>query len=311
MLMSFARRLWGPLLGAAVTGLVFVSAGQANHLGSLLLGHVSTANEGTVLSGNTPGAPELSVTNSSGNGTGIRVQSEGGRGLYGRHASASGADPGVQGETNSAAPGAFGVLGLVLPTTAGANSAGVRGINAGVGSNGVGVWGTQNGSGIGVFGQTPFGIGIWGRHTDIGGTAPGVKGDTNSIVANAVGILGQVNSSSPGTGSAAVRGMNKGSFSSNGYGVWGSHDGFGPGVFGSSRGPGVIGLSTNTTSTECRRGQGTRQLGICRGLLDRRARRQQRARGRGRRRREDERVGHRRLRLQHERLRPLRVEPAG
>ena len=62
------------------------------------------------------------------------------------------------------------------------------------------------------------------------GTAPGVLGQTNSTSANAIGTEGLVDSTSPGSGSAAVRGINNGT-GVYGVGVWGSHAGSGWGGY--------------------------------------------------------------------------------
>jgi hypothetical protein len=99
----------------------------------------------------------------AGSGYGVYGSTPSGTGVVGLHENASGTSPGVQGETNSTAGNAIGVLGRVNPTTAGPGSAGVRGINTGTGAVGVGVWGSQNGSGYGVYGTSPAGYGVVGQ----------------------------------------------------------------------------------------------------------------------------------------------------
>lgn len=69
----------------------------------------------------------------------------------------------IGGATDSTAGSVAGVIGRVTSTTAGGFSAGVRGINEGTGGNGIGVYGSQNGSGWGVYGFTPDGIGVYGN----------------------------------------------------------------------------------------------------------------------------------------------------
>ena len=77
------------------------------------------------------------------------------------------------------------------------------------------------------------------------GTGAGLEGINSSVNANAFGIVGKISSASPGTSSAAIRGINSGT-SSNGIGVWGSHAGFGIGVYGTSvNNNGVWGYSAN------------------------------------------------------------------
>ena len=65
---------------------------------------------------------------------------------------------------------AFGVLGRITTGSPGTQSAGLRGINSATNGNGFGVWGFQQGGGIGVFGETPTDSGVRGRHTGTTGT---------------------------------------------------------------------------------------------------------------------------------------------
>ncbi len=64
---------------------------------------------------------------------------------------------------NTASTGnATALFGEITDTTPGGFSAGVRGENRGTGFSGVGVYGSQNGFGYGVYGTTPGGIGVIG-----------------------------------------------------------------------------------------------------------------------------------------------------
>lgn len=99
----------------------------------------------------------------NGSGYGVYGTTGLGTGVVGLHEGQNGAAAGVQGETNSVDLGAAGVLGRVAPTAAGPGSVGVRGINNGTGRYGVGVWGSHAGSGWGVYGQSPGGIGVAGE----------------------------------------------------------------------------------------------------------------------------------------------------
>ena len=70
--------------------------------------------------------------------------------------------------------------------------------------------------------------------------ASGVHGLNTSTVGGTFGVLGVISPVSPGPSEAAVRGLNGGT-NSNGSGVWGSHEGGGYGVFGTSdTGPGRV-----------------------------------------------------------------------
>jgi len=84
----------------------------------------------------------------------------GGHGVRGIHSSTSGTRAGVKGETNSTAAGASGVHGEVTSTSPGGVSAGVRGENKGTSGNGIGVYGSQDGSGWGVYGTSVSGTGV-------------------------------------------------------------------------------------------------------------------------------------------------------
>ena len=89
-----------------------------------------------------------------------------GTGIYGLHDSGSGTLPGIWGATDSGSSNAVAVRGNVTSTSPGSYSSGVRGHNNGVGGTGIGVWGSQDGSGWGVYGSTPSGRGVYGTSTD-------------------------------------------------------------------------------------------------------------------------------------------------
>lgn len=89
----------------------------------------------------------------SGSSAGVYGVSFSGQGVYG-YTGNTGTIPGVQGETGSTAANASGVTGVVLSTTPGGSSSGVRGINNGTGGSGIGVYGYQAGTGWGVYGST-------------------------------------------------------------------------------------------------------------------------------------------------------------
>jgi hypothetical protein len=84
--------------------------------------------------------------------------------VFASHAAASGTNPGVQGETNSTAAAANGVVGRVVHTAPGATSAGVRGINNGTNANGMGVYGSHAGGGYDVYGSSVSGNGVYGTN---------------------------------------------------------------------------------------------------------------------------------------------------
>jgi hypothetical protein len=128
---------------------------------------------------------------------------------------------------------AYGVEGDIATTGAAPASAGVRGFNSGTGAGGVGVWGSQEGSGWGVAGDTPGGVGVHGDATNGTGVTYGVLGRSRSTSNDAAGVegvtdplIGPVVSYSP----AGVRGQGV----LNGVlGVAGNFFGGGEGVAGS------------------------------------------------------------------------------
>jgi len=66
-------------------------------------------------------------------------------------------------------------------------------MNNGQLGSGIGVWGSQEGSGWGVFGETPTGRGVYGVHSGASGTEPGVLGRTSSTIDGAAGVRGEAN----------------------------------------------------------------------------------------------------------------------
>ena len=138
------RRLALLAIAVAACALATASAAQGAYL---TLGTGNTSNAPPTLSGNTAG-PELLVKNS--NGT-----------------SAS----------------AFGLYGLLTATSPTAAAAAVRGHNSATNGIGWGVYGSQAGSGTGVYGYTPYGRGVYG----LSSSGTGVRGSSTS----GVGVLGQ------------------------------------------------------------------------------------------------------------------------
>ncbi|WP_349314888.1 hypothetical protein [Chitinophaga sp. MM2321] len=74
----------------------------------------------------------------------------------------------LEGVNNSTTSSISAILGTVTSTSPGGFSSAVKGINNGTGGLGIGVWGSQNGSGWGVYGVTPNGIGVYGNSSGAG-----------------------------------------------------------------------------------------------------------------------------------------------
>jgi hypothetical protein len=146
--------------------------------------------------------------------------------------------------TNSSTAGnAFGVHGVIGSTSPGSGSAAVRGQNNGTAGLGIGVWGSQDGSGWGVYGTSVSGRGVYGWASATSGINFGVYGQ--SFSSSGRGVYGQA---------PATSGVNYGvmgeSASTDGRGVFGvataaSGDSFG-GYFqsDSTSGIGVFGSAT-------------------------------------------------------------------
>ncbi len=83
----------------------------------------------------------------------------------------------IEGYSNSTTTSVAAVRGVITNTSPGGFSSAVRGINNGTGGLGVGVWGSQDGSGWGVYGTTPNGLGVYGN-SSAGGT--GVYANSSS-----------------------------------------------------------------------------------------------------------------------------------
>jgi hypothetical protein len=97
----------GGIAGAFVAAAAIALAGTGVG-GVFNLGQDNTVNAQFSLRGSAPGNAQLRVENAS-SGVGVVGISETGKGVYGKNAAATGAEPGVQGETASAA--GAGVVG--------------------------------------------------------------------------------------------------------------------------------------------------------------------------------------------------------
>ena len=135
------------------------------------------------------------------------------------HAVSSNVAPAILGDNTSSLGFAVGVLGRITSTTTSSGSAGVRGMNAGTGPSGVGVWGSHAGGGWGVFGEASTGYGVVGKATATSGVSNGVFGMTSSFDTGSNGVLG-IYSADPRNAvvgyTAGVRGV-----ATSGYGVVG------------------------------------------------------------------------------------------
>ncbi len=113
----------------------------------------------------------------------------------------------IAGTSASQDASATAISGTISSTTPGGFSTAVRGINNGTGGLGIGVWGSQAGSGWGVYGTTPSGIGVNGNATSgigvNGSSTSGIGGRFNSTSGQALYTTGAVRLE--GIGEAANR----------------------------------------------------------------------------------------------------------
>ncbi|UQB68581.1 beta strand repeat-containing protein [Epilithonimonas zeae] len=83
----------------------------------------------------------------------------------------------LEGTNSTTTSNIAAVRGIVTNTTPGGFSTAVKGINSGTGGLGIGVWGSQAGSGWGVYGSTPNGLGVYGNSSANG---TGVYANSNT-----------------------------------------------------------------------------------------------------------------------------------
>lgn len=152
----------------------------------------------------------------------------------------------LEGTNGSATSSIAAIRGSVTSTSPGGFSAGVRGINDGTGGLGVGVYGSQNGSGWGVYGVTPNGLGVYGNASANGygvyansNTGTGLQATSNTGVAANMSIFNNSNNNT-------VLNVNT---VGNGVGVTVTTTGNGAGVRASTgSGFGVHGITQSQTS---------------------------------------------------------------
>src|SRR5262245_12172715 len=101
-------------------------------------------------------------------GTSTSTTSQG-PGVYGLHSSPIGTAPAVVGETLSTSKDAIGVQGIVNTPSPASGAAALRGaiLTGPTNIYATGIWGSHNGHGWGVYGQSNHGAGVVGASTDL------------------------------------------------------------------------------------------------------------------------------------------------
>lgn len=94
----------------------------------------------------------------------------------------------------------YTIRGTISSTSPGGFSSAVRGINNGTGGLGIGIWGSQNGSGWGVYGVTPSGLGVYGNSSGAGygvyansNTGIGLSATSNNGIAATIAVFNNAN----------------------------------------------------------------------------------------------------------------------
>ncbi|NML69844.1 collagen-like protein [Chryseobacterium sp. RP-3-3] len=108
----------------------------------------------------------------------------------------------LEGVNNTTSSSIASVRGIVSNVAPGGFSSGIRGINNGTGGLGIGIWGSQAGTGWGVYGVTPAGLGVYGNSSGAGtgvfansNTGTGLTATSTSGIAASLSILNNANNS--------------------------------------------------------------------------------------------------------------------
>jgi len=174
----------------------------------------------------------------------------------------------IEGVNNTTSSSVAAVRGIISNTTPGGFSSAVRGVNSGAGGLGIGVWGSQSGSGWGVYGVTPTGLGVYGNSSGAGtgvyansASGTGLQATSNTgvpaiiMINNNANNNNVINASTLGAGAvlegvsnsttasiAVIRGIvdtaAPGGFSSAVRGINNGTGGLGIGIWGSQAGSG-------------------------------------------------------------------------
>ncbi|WP_312297293.1 collagen-like protein [Chryseobacterium sp.] len=152
----------------------------------------------------------------------------------------------LEGNNNTTTSNIAAVRGIVTSASPGGFSSAVRGINNGTGGLGVGVYGSQAGSGWGVYGTTPNGLGVYGNATANGigvyansNTGTGLTATSNNGIPASISIFNNANNNTALSASSVGNGtVVNVTTSGNGAGVRSS----------TGSGFGVHGITTAQTS---------------------------------------------------------------
>lgn len=160
----------------------------------------------------------------------------------------------LEGASNSTSSSISAVRGIVSSTSPGGFSSAVRGINNGAGGLGIGVWGSQSGSGWGLYGVTPDGLGVYGNSSAAGtgvyansNSGTGLNATSTNGIAASISIFNNANNNNVLNANTLGNGtVINVSTSGNGTGVFSSAgSGFGvQGISSAQSSAGIIGDNT-------------------------------------------------------------------
>jgi hypothetical protein len=156
-----------------------VYATSVSGIGVVASGDTAVSASGAATGVSASGATGVLGTTTTGDGVVGTSSAVSGRGLVGSHSATSGTAAGIQGNTASADGFANAVYGLVSSTSPGGFSAAVRGENRGTNGSGIGVYGSQAGSGWGVYATSASGVGLVAS----GSTAVSASGSSTGVYA--------------------------------------------------------------------------------------------------------------------------------
>jgi hypothetical protein len=222
---------------------------------------LSSTGVGVYGNSSTGQAAQFDITNTANTNNTLTATTNGsGSAIVGNRTATTGTNAGVAGSTASLDASAIAVLGTVTSTSPGGFSTAVRGINNGTGGLGIGVYGSQAGSGWGVYGTTPNGIGVYGSAGTNGfgvyaasntGTglfstsSTGIPADFN--ITNTANTSTVINTVTNGTGNGITVSLSN--TGSGGRGINIGVSGFGHGVYATSTsGTGLEGITSSISA---------------------------------------------------------------
>jgi hypothetical protein len=105
----------------------------------------------------------------------------------------------------------YTIRGVISSTNPGASATAVKGVNLGSSVSGIGVWGSHEGGGYGVYGTANTGIGVYGRATGGYGVYAASVNGTGILASSTNGIAGSFSNSNNANTNYVINASNSGS----------------------------------------------------------------------------------------------------